>query len=91
MLSHYMNDKGVHVTDKDKGRTDHGSFMHMHKHKNVTCYKCSKKGHYANKCPDEDNDDEALQLDQVPATTAGLTTLDGVASMMVSHYSKQEA
>jgi hypothetical protein len=30
------------------------------------------------------------QLDQVAATTAGLTALDGVASMMVSHYSKQE-
>jgi hypothetical protein len=31
-------------------------------------------------------------LDQVTATTAGLTALDGVASMMVSHhYSKQEA
>jgi hypothetical protein len=31
----------------------------MQKHKNVTCYKCGKKGHYANKCSDGDNDDEA--------------------------------
>jgi hypothetical protein len=34
------------------------------------------------------------QLDQVyatAATTAGLTMLNGAASMMVSHYSKQEA
>jgi hypothetical protein len=32
------------------------------------------------------------QLDQDPATIAGLTALDGVASMMmVSHYSKREA
>jgi hypothetical protein len=57
MLSHYMNDKGVHVTDEDKGQATLTSFMH--KHKNVTCSKCGKKGHYANKCPDGDNDDEA--------------------------------
>jgi hypothetical protein len=90
MLSHYINDKGVHMKDEDKGQTDQKSFMH--KHKNVTwCCKCGKKGHYANKCPGGDNDDDALQLDQVPATTAGLTAFDGVASMMVSHYSEREA
>ena len=47
MLSHYMNDKGVHMTDEDKGQMDQKSFMQ--KHKNVTCYKCGKKGYYANK------------------------------------------
>jgi hypothetical protein len=57
MLSHYMNDKRVHMTDEDKGQTDQKSFMQ--KQKNVTCYKCGKKSHYANKCPDGDNDDEA--------------------------------
>jgi hypothetical protein len=57
MLAHYMNDKGVHVTDEDKGQATLTSFMQ--KRKNVTCYKCGKKGHYANKCPDGDNDDEA--------------------------------
>jgi hypothetical protein len=53
MLSHYMNDKGVHVTDEDKGQATLTSFMQ--KHKNVTCYRCGKKGHYANKCSDGDN------------------------------------
>ena len=57
MLSHYMNDKGVHVTDEDKGQTDLKSFMQNQK--NVTCYKCGKKGHYTNKCPGGDSDDKA--------------------------------
>jgi hypothetical protein len=57
MLSHYMNDKGVYMTGEDKGQTDQKSFMQK-KHKNVTYYKCGKKGHYANKCPNGDNDDE---------------------------------
>jgi hypothetical protein len=58
MLSHYMNDKRAHMTDEDRGQTDQKSFMH--KHKNVTCYKCGKKGHYANKCPSGDSDDDEL-------------------------------
>jgi hypothetical protein len=58
MLSHYMNDKGVHITDEDKGQTDQKSFMQ--KQKNMTSYKCCKKGHYANTCPSEEsNEDEA--------------------------------
>jgi hypothetical protein len=57
MLSYYRNDKGVHMTDEDKGQTDQKSFMQ--KHKNLTCYKCGKKGHYANKCPNGDNGDKA--------------------------------
>jgi hypothetical protein len=56
-LSHYMTDKGDHMTDEDKGQTDQKIFMQ--KHNNVLCYNCGKKGHYANRCPHGDNDDEA--------------------------------
>jgi hypothetical protein len=44
MLSHYMNNKGVHVTDEDKEQATLTSFMQ--KHKNMTSCKCGKKGHY---------------------------------------------
>jgi hypothetical protein len=54
MLSHYI---GVHMADEDKGQMAMKSFMQ--KHKNVTCYICGKKGHYAKKCPDGDRDDES--------------------------------
>jgi hypothetical protein len=31
ILSHYMNDKGVHMTDEDKGRTYQKIIMQKHK------------------------------------------------------------
>jgi hypothetical protein len=58
MPSHYMNDKGVHMTDEDKGQTDQKRFMQ--KRKSVTCCKCGKKAHYANKCPNGDSNDDEL-------------------------------
>jgi hypothetical protein len=48
-----MNNKGVHMTDENKEQANQKSFMH--KPKNVTCYKCGKDGHYANKCPSGDS------------------------------------
>jgi hypothetical protein len=57
MLSHYMNNKGVHMTDEDKGKMHQKSLIQ--KRDNVLCYKCGKKGHYADKCPSKDsNEDE---------------------------------
>jgi transcription initiation factor IIE alpha subunit len=55
MLSHYMNNKGFHITDRDKRQVNQNSVLQ--KHKNVTCSKCGKKDHYANKCPSGDNND----------------------------------
>jgi UTP-glucose-1-phosphate uridylyltransferase len=58
ILSHYMNNKQDHMTDEIKQKKDQQSFLQ--KHKNVTCYKCGKKSHYANMCPNGDhNDDKA--------------------------------
>jgi hypothetical protein len=58
MLLHCINDKGVHMTDEDKGQMDQKSFMQ--KYKNVMCYKCGKQGHYANKCSSGDTYDNEL-------------------------------
>jgi hypothetical protein len=58
MLSHYMNNKGVHKTDEDKGQVNQKSFMQ--KPKNMTCCKCGKKGYYANKCPSGANHDNQV-------------------------------
>jgi hypothetical protein len=55
------------MTDEDKGHTDQKSFMQKHHNKHMPCYKCGKKGHYANKCPDGDNDDVALTIMQCSA------------------------
>ena len=41
MLSHYMNDKGVHMTEEDKGKIDQKSFMQKHKHE--TCYNVARR------------------------------------------------
>jgi hypothetical protein len=57
ILSHYMNGRGVHMADEDKGQMSLKSFMQ--KYKNVMCCICGKKGHYANKCPNGDRDDKS--------------------------------
>jgi hypothetical protein len=54
MPSHYMNDKGVHMADGDKGQMALKSFM-----QNLMCFRCGKKGHYANKHPGGDSDGES--------------------------------
>jgi predicted secreted protein len=45
MLSHYMTGKGVHMTDEDLGQATLTLMSFKQKHKNVTCYRCGKKGH----------------------------------------------
>jgi hypothetical protein len=80
------------MPDEDKGQTDQKNFMQ--KHKKVTCYKCGKKGHYVNKCPNGDNNEEAsIRSSLINRSNNSRPNRIGwgVASMMVSHYSKREA
>jgi hypothetical protein len=62
LLSHYATDKDKPMS-KYRGANDDGSITQMsfaqgsNKNKNVKCYKCGKKGHYANKCGEESDDD----------------------------------
>jgi hypothetical protein len=86
MLSHYMIDKGVHMTDEeDKGQATLISFMQ--KHKNVTRYRCGKKGHCTtNKCPNEDSNEKSPTRSSLSnrSNNSRPTALNGAASMMVS-------
>ena len=80
------------MRDEDKGRTNQTSFMQ--KRKNVTCYKCARRVTMQTSVPvgtmtPMTMSRELGQLDQIGATTAGQSALDGVANMMVvSPYSK---
>ena len=76
MLSHYMDNKlQVYRSVTKEMGVSAMSFAQQRK-KNVTCYKCGKKGHYTNDC-DEDSDDEL---------TSGLTIMS-VASRQTGHTS----
>jgi hypothetical protein len=46
------------MTDEDKGQANQQSFLQ--KHQNVMCYKCGKRGNYANMCPSGDSNDDEL-------------------------------
>jgi hypothetical protein len=51
------------MTDEDRGQTNPEEFMQ--KHKKAMCYKCGKKGRYANKCPVGAAMMMSSQLDQI--------------------------
>ena len=55
MLSRYMNVTNVQPTNENEGQQVLTSFAQQRK--NVTCYKCGKKGYDSNECPDREKDD----------------------------------
>jgi len=57
MLSHYMEEKHAHRSGQASAKT---SFVQLHKE--VQCYKCGKKGHYANKCQQDSNSNLSSEL-----------------------------
>jgi hypothetical protein len=108
MLSHYMNDKGVHtslwqmkIKDKRLGRVLCRSIRRTWRATNVA--RRAITSYYANKCPKsmgtatrmrrqlDQSQVKSTKQPQQPQRQAKSHWRHGVASMMVSHCSKQEA
>ena len=71
MLSHYMSEPpSVYRSGRnEEGRDRATSFAQ--RMQNVKCYKCQKKGHYANKCPELDSDNEPEEVSTIGSTRSG--------------------
>ena len=59
MLSHYMSDRQVHRSEHGQEQSQNETSF-AQKHKDIKCFKCGKKGHYANKCMEEDTDSKSI-------------------------------
>ena len=86
VVQHCINEKArqLSITSQKQSSGQNSAFSAESKprkdKKNVTCYKCGKKGHYKNKCKEEQ---EGTEMTETPTQEKGKATVTAIAASSI--------